>query len=287
MSVIIGNARSDEHGRITGGEPGDQTGKEVCMQTWYRDSRGWRILRPRDPEAAKKIAWDMQAACDNDEIGYDQSDNQSLYWAAMPYGFDCSKVDTPCETDCSQLIRVCVNFAGIPAAYFYTGNEADVLLSTGAFLELTGSQYQYKSDYLRAGDIGITKTKGHTWAALTDGSKAYLWSSELTIAMQRSYGTPVDGEIWGQYLLNKRYLPNADSGWKWSLMPKGSALIRAMQEDLQSGGYYKDAIDGIAGKNFVKALQMFLNSLYPDDALTVDGVMGCQTVKRLCAYYGI
>lgn len=286
MAVIIGNARSDEHGRITGGSPGDQTGREVCTQAYYRDARGWRVLRARDSEVAEKIAWDMQAACDNNCIGYDQSDNQSLYWAAQPYGFDCSKVTTPCETDCSQLVRVCVNYAGIPVGYFYTGNEADVLLSTGAFHELTGSNYQSKSDYLRRGDILVTKSKGHTLVILTDGPKAYVWGAELTIALQRFYNTPVDGEIWGQYTFNKKYLPNADAGWKWQLFaPKGSALIRAMQEDLERGDFYKDAIDGIAGKNFVRALQFFLNKLYPDDPLDTDGIMGAKTVKRILDFY--
>lgn len=288
MAVIIGSARGDERGRITGGQAGDQTGREVATETWYKASGGWRVLRAKDPAAAERIAWDMQAACDNNKIGYDQSENQTLWYEVRPLGFDCSKVTQPCETDCSQLVRVCVNYAGIPAGYFYTGDEAAVLLSTGAFIELTDKAYQNYSDRLRRGDILVTKKKGHTVVVLTDGPKAYVWGSDMTIAAQRFYKTPVDGEIWGQYTFNKRYLPNADDGWKWSLFaPKGSTLIKAMQKDLANAGFYKDDLDGIAGKNFVRGLQLFLNTMYPEDPLGVDGVMGAATCKRLGRFFGL
>ena len=35
MSVIVGSARLNENGKITGGIPGDQTGREVGTQAWY------------------------------------------------------------------------------------------------------------------------------------------------------------------------------------------------------------------------------------------------------------
>lgn len=288
MAVIIGSARGDERGRITGGQAGDQTGREVAAETWYKASGGWRVLRAKDPAVAERIAWDMQAACDNNKIGYDQSENQTLWYEVRSLGFDCSKVTQPCETDCSQLVRVCVNYAGVPAGYFYTGDEAAVLLSTGAFIELTDKAYQNYSDRLRRGDILVTKSKGHTVVVLTDGPKSYVWGPDLTIAAQRFYKTPVDGEIWGQYTFNKKYLPNADAGWKWQLFsPKGSALIKAMMKDLGNAGYYKDDLDGIAGKNFVRGLQLFLNTMYPEDPLDVDGVMGAATCKRLSRFFGV
>ena len=34
MAVKIGNAVHDEHGKARGGQPGDQTGKEVQIQDW-------------------------------------------------------------------------------------------------------------------------------------------------------------------------------------------------------------------------------------------------------------
>ena len=56
MAVIIGSARIDERGKASGGKAGDQTGKEVSTQNWYKHSKGWVLLRPKDPEKAAKIA---------------------------------------------------------------------------------------------------------------------------------------------------------------------------------------------------------------------------------------
>ena len=94
MAVIIGSARHDENGKLTGGKAGDQTGKEVCTENWYLASKGWRVLRAKDPSVAAKIAADMQAACNNNNIGYDQSNNQSLLHVVTKYDYDCSKCFT-------------------------------------------------------------------------------------------------------------------------------------------------------------------------------------------------
>ena len=40
MSVKIGSARIDENGRAKGGKAGDQTGREVSTQSWYRHAKG-------------------------------------------------------------------------------------------------------------------------------------------------------------------------------------------------------------------------------------------------------
>ena len=79
MAVIIGSARIDENGKAHGGKAGDQTGKEVSTQNWYKHSKGWVVLRAKDPKKAAKIAQAMRAACDNPNIGYDQYQNQTLW----------------------------------------------------------------------------------------------------------------------------------------------------------------------------------------------------------------
>lgn len=35
MTLIIGSARIDENGNLKNGKAGDQTGKEVCTQSYY------------------------------------------------------------------------------------------------------------------------------------------------------------------------------------------------------------------------------------------------------------
>ncbi len=42
-TVKLGSARIDENGHATGGKAGDQTGKEVSTQNWYKHNKGWRV----------------------------------------------------------------------------------------------------------------------------------------------------------------------------------------------------------------------------------------------------
>lgn len=172
MSVKIGSARIDENGKARGGKAGDQTGKELSTQSWYKHSKGWRVFRAKSPEVAEKIAQDMQWACDNKHIGYDQGQRLTLYNVSKPLGFNCKAVTTDCETDCSALVRVCCAYAGIMLPNFRTPTEPAALLDSGAFIELTGSKYTDASTYLKRGDILVTKTQGHTVVVLSNGSKA-------------------------------------------------------------------------------------------------------------------
>lgn len=171
MAVKVGSARHDENDNLKGGKAGDQTGIEVSKQNWYLHKKGWVVIRAKSAEAREKIAQDMEWACENPNIGYDQSQNYTLYNEAKKYGFNCSMVKIPCETDCSRLVRVCLAYAGIHVNTFYTGDEVDVLKKTGKFDILTSDKYCKSSEYLLRGDILCTKTTGHTVVVLTNGSK--------------------------------------------------------------------------------------------------------------------
>lgn len=171
MAVKIGSARIDENGHAHGGKAGDQTGNEVGTQNWYKHSKGWRVFRAKSKIAAEKIAQDMQYACNNSHIGYDQYQRSTLYSVSKPLGFNCSKVTTNTETDCSALVRVCCAYAGILLPDFNTVSEANALLNSGKFTEMKGSKYTDSSDYLERGDILVTKIKGHTVVVLSNGSK--------------------------------------------------------------------------------------------------------------------
>lgn len=174
MAVKVGSARIDENGKAKGGKAGDQTGKEVSTQNWYKHSKGWRVFRAKDPAVAEKIARCMEAACKNSKIGYDQNQRNTLYNKAKPLGFDVSKVKDACETDCSALVRVCCAYAGVSLPNFRTTDEAKVLLNSGKFQEMKGAKYTDSCDYLKRGDILVTKTQGHTVVVLNDGPKAAI-----------------------------------------------------------------------------------------------------------------
>ena len=210
-TVMIGSARIDENGKATGGKAGDQTGREVSTQAWYKHAKGWRVFRAKDPAAAEKIAWDMQAACDSAYIGYDQGQRSTLYNVSKPLGFNCKKVRTHCETDCSALVRVCCAYAGIMLPDIRTTNEPSALLASGAFTELTGAKYTDQQDYLRRGDILCTRTQGHTVVVLSNGSKA-----EAVVA-------PVEGLSRGDYGTAVTAMQQALLAWRPDCLPRWGA----------------------------------------------------------------
>ena len=172
MTVYIGNAVGDEHGKASGGDPGNQTGNELKIQPWYLNKKGWRVFRAKDAETAKRIADDMRMACNNPDIGYDQKQRNTLYTVSAPLDFDAGRVTTPCECDCSSLVRVCLAFAGIKTKDFNSVSGPDRILATGDFFELTDNKYTTQSAYLCTGDILCTKVKGHMAVILNDGPKA-------------------------------------------------------------------------------------------------------------------
>lgn len=75
-----------------------------------------------------------------------------------------------------------------------------------------------------------------------------LWGSATSAALQRIYGTPVDGEVWHQWAPNRSRLPGLTTGWGWDRTGTGSPLIRAMQRD------YGIEADGLAGPEFANAV---------------------------------
>lgn len=239
MAVTIGHAGADEHG--TDGwngkaAAGDQTGREVYTRTWWLHNLGWRVLRCKDPAKAEKIAQDMEWACDNNNIGYDQSQNWTLYDEVKPYGFDCRKATKPCETDCSRLVRVCCLYAGINVGEFYTATEASVLLATGQFEELTDKKYTTGEEYLKRGDILVTKTVGHTVVVLTNGSKAVEVAPVPTPAPAQK----IADAMYYDKALSGKYEIITDLNLRSSADPTKNNIVYVMKQGktCQCWGYY-------------------------------------------------
>lgn len=254
-TVYIGSARIDERGRASGGQAGDQTGKEVSTQNWYDHSKGWIVLRPKDGAKAQKIAKGMRSACDNPNIGYDQTNNQSLWNLVKDKGFDPAKADKPCETDCARLVRVCCAYAGIMADDFYTATEATVLMRTGEFIKLTDSKYTDAPDYLGAGDILVTRSKGHTVVVLSNG-KYYDGSADEP-----------------ERALGDRILRDSDYG----------ADVIELQTRLKAVGYDPGEIDGEFGPNTESAVK----ALQTAAGILVDGEFGPDSLAALVALEGV
>lgn len=177
MSVLIGSARSNEFGGISGGQPGDQTGHECETQAWYEHPYGWVVIRAKDPEVRELIAECMEKLCTNPAYGYDQPRDHDGIRAAQPFGYDPSKVETPTSIDCAKAVRLCVLYAGTQLHIlslancpdFYTGTETNVLAATGQFEILRSDDYTKSDRLLLRGDILNTLRQGHTVVVLTDG----------------------------------------------------------------------------------------------------------------------
>lgn len=170
--VRVGSARIDESGKLRGGQPGDQTGFEVAIEPWYSHPKKYVVARAKRASVRESIASDMEAACANDMIGYNQARSWDLYDKSKPYGWDCSKVKVASDVDCSTLVRTCVAYAlqrDIP--WFSTLNEIEKLSETGEFEILRDEKYSQSPDYLLRGDILCTATQGHTLVVLDNGAK--------------------------------------------------------------------------------------------------------------------
>ena len=169
--VKIGQASRDERGRYSGGTAGDQDGKEVAIRGWY--NRPWnKLLRAKKSTVAENIAKAMEEACANNNIGYDQGQRTTLYKLCRANKFNIKAINEPCETDCSALVAVCVNAAGVyVSGDIYTGNEAAALMATGEFELLTEPKYLLSDEYVKRGDILLYEFH-HTAVVLENGSKA-------------------------------------------------------------------------------------------------------------------
>lgn len=277
MAVKVGSARIDENGKAHGGKAGDQNGKEVSTQAWYRHKKGWRVLRCKNADKAEKIARAMQAACDNANIGYDQYQRDTLYNLAKAVDFDPARVKTPCETDCSALVRVCCAYAGVMVGNMRTTNEAKILLASGEFMELKGAKYTDQSAYLRRGDILVTRTQGHTVIVLTNGSKAETPPAEeapRTILKRGMKGDDV--RKLQQRLIELGYaLPKYGADGEYG--SETATAVKAFQRDrgLQA--------DGIAGEATLAALYAGQGNTY---TVTLHNVPEAEAIALISKYDG-
>ena len=158
--IIIGSARSDERGKLSGGKTGDQKQKnaedysgEVSLQNFYHHKKGWYILRWMDPVYAEECAKAMHRACNNPNIGYDQNQRTGSLKAG-------TRTSIKTECDCSALVRQCIKeAAAVDPGDFTTSTEVTILKATGLFQ----APIKYRSGTpIYNGDILVTCSKGHT-----------------------------------------------------------------------------------------------------------------------------
>lgn len=174
--VVLGSSSKDERGQYNSGQAGDQTGKEVYTLNWY--DGGWKtVIRPASTKLAEAIASACEKGCNNNNIGYDQYQRNTLLAEAKKVNFDLSKITIPCECDCSSFVSTCCVCAGLSESTFFPGGNGCTTYNllqqcnkTQSFVTLTSNNYTKSKDYLKRGDILLAD--GHTVIVLSNGSKA-------------------------------------------------------------------------------------------------------------------
>ncbi len=245
-AVIVGSARIDENGKITGGVAGDQIGKEVSTQPYYMHSKGWYLLRPKDVSDANKIARAMQNACDNNNIGYCQGHRTTVITMLQKYG-SMAVIKEKTEADCSSLVRACCIEAGFDPGNFNTASEGAALDRTGRFeprKAVTASTILYN------GDILVTKTKGHTVIVVSGNPRKSNENEHVSDSISKA--------------------PRRRSTVKYG--SRGEDVVY-LQQRLTTNGYGVGAIDGIFGVKTLEAVKAFQEK----SKLSVDGIVGVKT----------
>lgn len=262
--MAISNSGSNEKGGVYGGQPGDQTGNEWAIRSWY--NRPWnRILRHPDAKVREMIAADAEKAAKNDKIGYNQLNRDSFEKQLKAAGDDPAKITVACDADCSAGVIAITRAVGRKLGISklanlkatYTGNMRSGFKTTG-FQELTASKYLTSDAYLLRGDI-LLNDKAHTAINLTNGSKSGAQSAKTSTS-----GCPYS-EPSGQYV----QVGTIGNGAKWVQWH-----LKRLGYDIGGSG-----IDGIVGKNTAAAIRKFQKA----KKLEVDGIVGPMTRAALKA----
>lgn len=298
MAVYIAHSSIDENGKIAGGKAGDQTGKEVCIRTWY--NKNWQyVLRINNEKVRKQFANNMIDVANNENVGYDQNQRNTLLKQAEGVNFDFTRISTPCECDCSSLVTICV----LGAIYKVLGVEQyqrakDILITNGncattrnlrskfgrvtVFSVNTYNSSLYTSSCNSAvfGDIYL-REGSHVIVCVMDGAKQSIETptstskkNEKVLEWQKAaiadgfnfpkYGA--DGE-WGgecETVAKKAIVKKRDT-WKYN------NLTRIVQKAL---GVH---VDGKCGINTQNAIFKFQR----EKGLAQDGCVGLNTWKKI------
>lgn len=268
MAVKVGHASISEKGTITG-KAGDQNGKEVCIRNWYAHSKGWVTLRCIVPGMAEYIATAMEAICKNDNVGYDQYENGDLWDDLESNGWDIYNIKSPTETDCARLVRVCVQWAAkqvgldILIPDFYTATLVNVLLGTGLFEKLTSDKYNKQDDFLERGMVQCTKTKGHTWVILGNGSEVKSANTSASEPVSKPMGTKS---------LGYRILKNGCEGE--DVKELQCLLLKLDSQKYNLGRWGADG-------EFGDATEIAVERFQKNYGCEVDGIVGEETLSAL------
>ena len=246
---MISNSGKNENGGVYGGKPGDQTGQERQIRTWY--NRPWNcVLRYPDAKVRDLIADYAEAAAKNNKIGYNQLKRLTFWEQLKKVGYNPADIKTACDADCSAGVCAIVKAVGYKLNLPKLQNISESLVTSqmraafkkAGFSVLTVSKYLSSDKYLLRGDI-LLNDQHHTAINLTNGSATTTTAScpfaEPTYYISR--GSTGNGAKWVQWQLKRHGYDIGASGIDGIVGSKTDAAIRKFQKDKGL------EVDGIVG----------------------------------------
>ena len=185
-------AHIGENGKKTGGKRGDQTGKEVNIDS-IKDRSKYQVFRYPDSKVARTIAFYMGDVANNENVGYNQDERDSLEQEIRKVNYDPSALNTPCNTDCSAFvsnaIRATFAKANIPknVPIMDTSIMPERLVSLGfeKVQGLIGTSIDIlATKRLQIGDILVTVIPHHTFVCMGE----YFTSNKMPPNSSGTYG---------------------------------------------------------------------------------------------------
>ena len=242
MSLRCGWAGSDENGNASGGQLGDQTGKEVRVGKYY--SFGQSIIyRFKDVNLAVQYANKIEQVCLNNKVGYDQSNRTTLYKEAKKKDYDMTAITTPCACDCSSLVACCLIAVGVDVPYTMTTSTlGSHLAKLDVFEQITDSN-ALKGEGLQAGDI-VNASGRHVITVLNQDGIVPEEIDKSTLITSNEYLSQTqmlpNAKYIYRWLHNKGWTDNAIAGVFGSLEEESTfnpGIWQGLKEGNLSGGF--------------------------------------------------
>ena len=197
----LGHASISEKGTING-LAGDQTGGEVTTRSYY-DKKWLYIYRPTSINLAESLVKSMYNACENNNIGYGQSDRLTLYYECLRLvkggrilPSTIKDVTKKVNCDCSSLVALCCIACGLRVnPSMTTWNQYGELKATGCF-EIINFATIKSPDYLDYGDI--LQAEQHT-AIVLESNREYSAPAKTDKVTARYPAYGYDTKLAGMY----------------------------------------------------------------------------------------
>ena len=278
MAIRIGHASISETGSINGAK-GDSTKKEVCTRNWYSKPWDYMAIHP-DADVREKHAAAVEAACNNDNIGYGQGDRNTAYKEAKAVGYDIAKITNKCNCDCSSLQNLAAVASGADGVTYgsngWTTSTMKSALKSAGYKIITDATIIGSSAYCVRGAIYV-KAGSHTVCGLDNGSSYKTTLNKAGLSNTSSTKT----ESSTVKIESTSTVAEKTCTVTLKVLREGSenATVKALQQLLIANkcSCGKYGADGEFGSDTLKAVKAFQSAKCPP----ADGIVGINTWSKL------